>query len=366
MSTTMQSELECNRPPDTQDDGGSRPDIGDAAGPGPGRAHVRMSEPTAPHANESQSGAKPLGYRMPRRAVVPKVDTPAVIEAINKIFDAYSDGGFACVSGIAGSGKTTMTEILVQRVQDWYDPTDPETCTAVRYEVGKADPRDRIAMKRVCLSLHTEIGGRLDEGYARRADDKDVALLIVQELKLRGIGIVVLDEAGGLTVDAIRGLMLVLNVARRLNHPLLIVLVGMDDLPKTLKKLPQISRRVTGWVFFEPYKQVDTYNFLTKVHPHFESLDRGDPSQWAQVEFIHRISAGLPGHIVPFLNKVDRSMRALDHTRIDLQLLKTVYTIRHDDEIAAVNASGFGMVASLRARGSAGESSAPNPKEKGK
>jgi hypothetical protein len=216
-------------------------------------------------------------------------------------------------------------------------------------EVGKFSQTDRLAMKRICQQVHHEVVGRLPRGVSLGMGAEEIASSVVEELRLRAIGILVVDEAGGLTQDAVRGLMLLSNTARRLRHPLSIVFVGMDDLPRLLTKLPQHKRRTTAHVFFDSYSIQDTLALLRAIHPHFAGHRLDDPQHRRVVEFIHRITQdGLPGYVVPFLNKLDRFLETNGNPAITPAVLKTVQQLIETPAQTALRHSGYGAADASR------------------
>jgi type II secretory pathway predicted ATPase ExeA len=286
------------------------------------------------------SGGNP--FRFPSRKHHPIVYTPAAIDAINTVFDVPTNGGFVVISGVAGAGKTTTGELLLKQVNEvWYSPSDPDTFRAHKLEAGKYRSDDRMADKRAVLAVYNDIIGRMDRSISGPADVAEISTMLIAELRLRCISMLIIDEAGGYTTAAVRGLMTLGNVARQNGHPLVIVLIGMDDLPKVMKSLPQISRRVQEWYFFRPYTPEDTLDFLRKVSPIFEEHTLNDPRCKSEILFIHGVTNGLPGRIVPFLEKAMRMHQAL-RVPVDLTLLAMVHTIQTQAEAEAIAHSGFG------------------------
>jgi hypothetical protein len=113
-----------------------------------------------------------------------------------------------------------------------------------------------------------------------------------------------------------------------------VVLIGMDELPSVVKRSPQVRRRVHEWCYFEPYSFDDTWDFVAAIHPHFRGLARSDEEHAAQVRFLHEDLRGLPGAIVPFLQKLDATQRACA-LPIDLTLLRAVHQVTSGDELRA-------------------------------
>ena len=197
-------------------------------------------------------------------------------------------------------------------------------------------------MKRMCLSVYAAIAEPMPRGVANQLDARGVAKEVVNELALNRVRMLLIDEAGGLSVRDVRALMLIGNVAARMGHRIQIVLIGMDDLPRKVKKLPQIDRRVHAWVPFRAYSVEDTYDLLARLYPHFRALDPDDRAQWRQVTYVHKVCGGRPGLVVPFISLVELARTKLNWGRIDLELLESVHALRNEYELELLRQSGFG------------------------
>ena len=95
-----------------------------------------------------------------------------------------------------------------------------------------------------------------------------------------------IDEAGGLSVDAIQGMILVRDTAFSMHWPLTLVLIGMDDLPVKVNSKCQIKGRVSEWCYFVEYGFDDTWHLLAELHPHFAGLDKKNEEHREQIEFL--------------------------------------------------------------------------------
>ena len=126
---------------------------------------------------------------------------------------------------------------------------------------------------------------------------------LVHYLKKMNIGVIFVDEAGTLPLNAIRGMVLVSDTARTMKWTMTIILIGMDDLPNKLTRLPQIERRVVEWCYFKPYTLKETYCLLSALHPFFAGLNLSVIKEKELIEYIHKAFRGLPGGIVPFVGR---------------------------------------------------------------
>jgi hypothetical protein len=165
----------------------------------------------------------------------------------------------------------------------------------------------------------------------------------VHALKKKRIQLIFVDEAGNLSVDAIRGMVLARDTAELENWTLSIVFIGMDDLPAKMVSLPQINNRTDEWCYFEPYSLEETFVLLGKLHPHFACLDLNNREHREQVEFIYEQYGGVPGLIVPFIRRLkSRQNTELDGV-IDITGLMAVHlsTLRDKDKALADSRGGY-------------------------
>lgn len=229
------------------------------------------------------------------------VQTGMMKWAIKRLLQIHSFGAFCVWIGRAGIGKTTTAEEFVRLAAEKYDPSNPRAFKAVHYEVGTSSDWSKREMKRGIRSLYAAVGYRVDEGLYKRYLAEELAMDLVHYLKKMNIGVIFVDEAGTLPLNAIRGMVLVSDTARTMNWTLTIVLMGMDDLPNKLTRLPQIERRVVEWCYFKPYTLKETHALLSALHPFFAGLNLSKPKDNEIIEYIHNAFMGLPGGIVPFV-----------------------------------------------------------------
>jgi type II secretory pathway predicted ATPase ExeA len=186
----------------------------------------------------------------------------------------------------------------------------------------------------------------MDAGSYRDGDVEALAEEVLYIIKRKRLGLICVDEAGLMTVDGISALALVLDMAKQQNYHLTIILIGMDNLPLKMdeRTRPQLYRRVHQWCNFKDYDIEDSYNLISGLHPHFNSLDRTIPDQWDQVRIVHELTGGLPGLIVQFLARFDGTYKKMPHL-ITTDLLRGIH-IQNVNEYKEIMASTNGTALS--------------------
>lgn len=246
-------------------------------------------------------------YRYPEPIKSDTIEMGMMKLAEERTLSVHGLSGLVLHTGRAGIGKTTTAMWMVKRMNEGYDPSNPKAFRAAYFELGAVNAgyrNEMQEMKRGIRCLYVNTIGPIDEGYYRssRLPDEYARQTLIG-LQSQGIQMLFVDEAGCLTLNAIRGIVLVCDHAKQYGWPLTVVMVGMDDLPIKLNELPQIKRRVYATVYFKPYNLADTKKMLRSCHPYFAELSDDEPSHEAQFGFIHNQYEGIPGGIIPFIHR---------------------------------------------------------------
>ncbi len=250
------------------------------------------------------------------------VETAAMREIIKRTLAIHP--GNSIWYGLSRNGKTTTARYAVEKIQEAYDSDNPNAFRAVHYEVGEIAAWSGNEQKKGLKSLHNATLGRIDEGLYRNDPAETIVEHLVRGLMRKNIGQIFVDEAGNLSLDAIRGMMMVYDGAKNVGHRLSITFIGMDDLPVKVTKVPQVSGRIHEWCYFEPYKLEEVAELLCALHPHFARLDLKNPLHREQIELIYDLHGGLPGHIIPFIRKIERYQKYKPE-EITTVYLKTIH-----------------------------------------
>jgi hypothetical protein len=229
--------------------------------------------------------------------------------------DAHCNGGFVVWSGGVGRGKSVCARWMAEELNSQYDPQNPNAFRVKHYEVGKVPPWSGVEEKIAIRSLWHATIGSMDEGIYRKYPIEALAELLVHSWRRICLQLVLVDEAGRLSLNAIDGLVLVSDTAANMGWPLTMGLIGMDDLPVKVGRNDRIRRRVYQWCYFQPYKLNETWDLLVVLHPYFAGLDRKNSSHKEQVKLIHEITGGIANDIASFVSRFAGMLR--DHPEID-------------------------------------------------
>lgn len=262
----------------------------------------------------------------PEERTTTLVETDMMKEIMGSTIANQPGGGMGLWYGNAGIGKTTTALLLEQKIAKAFkrNPANPNAFLAKHIQVGEVAPWSGNEQKQGIKCLYAATVGQMDEGDYRRLPTNQLAADTVYGLQRLRIKIVFIDEAGCLSEEAIRGMVLVRDIAQNEGWTISLIFIGMDDLPQKLNRLPQIRRRVHHWCYFEEYSLDETWKLLAGLHPHFKTLDRKNKDHNAQVKFIHETFGGFPGLIVPLINQMDYLLQ-LEKCEVNEQYLRTVH-----------------------------------------
>lgn len=264
------------------------------------------------------------------------VETAIMREVITRTLAVHPGNGLWY--GLSRVGKTTTAREMVKKIKEAYDANNPDAFRAVHFSVGEIAAWSGNEQKKGLKSLYNATLGRIDEGVYMNSPPETIAKIIVVGLMRKNIGLVLIDEAGNLSLDAIRGIMMVYDEAKNMEYRLSLVLIGMDDLPVKVTELPQIEGRIHEWCYFEPYTLEEVTKLLSELHPHFAALDLNDPVQLEQITTIYNLFGGFPGLIVPFMTKLERR-QSRRMQPITTAYIKTVHLITDGGKEASIKKS---------------------------
>jgi hypothetical protein len=291
------------------------------------------------------------------------VETPLMISVIERSMGVHPGGPVVVATGPSRNGKTTCFEWMQATINSAAN-SSPHGFRAVHLEVGGegSSPsklvgsmgldavaegkgwRARNEMKRAIRSLYHAGIAKMDEGLYRQSPTEELARHLVEGYIAKRVQMVFVDEAGLLSVDGIRGLILVRDIAQLMHWPLSIVLIGMDDLPIKVRSVQQIKNRIHEWIYFAPYALDECMDFVVALEPQFAALNRTAPETMAMARYIHEQCGGLPGLVAPFLRRVRAAQRTMlsqfgSVEPLSLELMEAVQSSLLEEERRSVDAS---------------------------
>jgi hypothetical protein len=257
-------------------------------------------------------------------------------EVINRTLAVHP--GNAVWYGESRIGKTTTAQHLVKLITEAYDSSNPYAFRAIHYEAGAISNWSGNEQKRGLRSLYNSTIGRIDEGLYNNDPNETIASNIVQGLMRKNIQLVCIDEAGNLTLDAIRGILMTYDAAKNLGYNLSFVFIGMDDLPVKVTNLPQVEGRMHEWCYFQPYSVKEIADALGKLCPSFADIDLNKPNDSEIVNCIYELCGGYLGLIVPFLQRVEK-YQLIKPEEINSKYLRTIFLRTQIDKNTSINKS---------------------------
>ncbi|HZV37381.1 MAG TPA: AAA family ATPase, partial [Pseudoxanthomonas sp.] len=195
--------------------------------------------------------------------------------------DKGGGGGFVQLTGEVGTGKTTLSRLLLEQL-----PADTRIALVL-------NPRQNAVelLETICEELHVEVAGR--QGSAKALVDALNAHLL--EAYARGLRVVLLiDEAQNLPTDALEQVRLLTNLETDTQKLLQILLLGQPELRAMLAKpeLRQLAQRITARFHLTPLDAKETGEYLR----HRWRVAGGErfPFDAKAVRRLHARSGGVP------------------------------------------------------------------------
>jgi len=267
------------------------------------------------------------------------VETPFMLEVMDSVVRHQLVGNLSCWYGNAGIGKTTLGELLEKRINDAFSKgqANPNAFRARHYQVGEST-EGGSEQKQGIKVVYVAMGVSLSEGEYRFRQTHELADDVVEIARRKRIKVFFVDEAGNLSINAIRGIVTIRDRSLKMGWPISFIFIGMDDLPQKLNTVPQIRRRVHPWVYFAEYTFEETWNLLSKLNPHFSGLDRNNKEHVGQVKFIYETFGGYPGTIVSFLLEFDSALGSFQG-EVNEKFLRTVHYLMSEPKAKMLESS---------------------------
>lgn len=192
-----------------------------------------------------------------------------------------TDGGFVVLTGEVGTGKTTLSRSLLERI-----PDDTDIAFVIN---------PRLTAHELLATLCEELGDPPvdDQVSARRLVDRINQLLLDAYARGRRT-VLVIDEAQNLTPDVLEQIRLLTNLETSERKLLQVILIGQPELDTMLRRndLRQLAQRITARYHLRPMSRQDLDRLIK--HRLEVAGARRNPFTASGLAALHRLSRGIP------------------------------------------------------------------------
>ncbi|HWS77872.1 MAG TPA: AAA family ATPase [Thermomonas sp.] len=222
--------------------------------------------------------------------------------------DKGGGGGFVQLTGEVGTGKTTLSRLLLERL-----PQDARVALVL-------NPRQNAVelLETICEELHINIDGR--RGSSKSLVDILNSYLLVAYSK--GLRVVLLiDEAQNLPTDALEQVRLLTNLETDTQKLLQILLLGQPELRAMVARpeLRQLAQRITARYHLTPLDAKETGEYLR--HRWRVAGGQKFPFEAKAVQRMHQRSGGVPRLLNVIAERALLAGYARDAATIDAKLV---------------------------------------------
>ena len=222
--------------------------------------------------------------------------------------DKGGGGGFVQLTGEVGTGKTTLSRLLLEQL-----PEDARIALVL-------NPRQNAIelLETICEELHIDVEGK--RGSAKALVDALNAHLL--DAYAKGLRVVLLiDEAQNLPADALEQVRLLTNLETDTQKLLQILLLGQPELREMVARpeLRQLAQRITARFHLTPLDAKETGDYLR--HRWRVAGGHKFPFEAKAVQRMHQRSGGVPRLLNVIAERALLAGYARDATVIDAALV---------------------------------------------
>ena len=222
--------------------------------------------------------------------------------------DKGGGGGFVQLTGEVGTGKTTLSRLLLEQL-----PEDARIALVL-------NPRQNATelLETICEELHIDIEGK--RGSTKALVDALNAYLL--DAYAKGLRVVLLiDEAQNLPADALEQVRLLTNLETDTQKLLQILLLGQPELRAMVARpeLRQLAQRITARYHLTPLNAKETGEYLR--HRWRVAGGQKFPFEAKAVQRMHQRSGGVPRLLNVIAERALLAGYARDAAAIDAKLI---------------------------------------------
>jgi putative secretion ATPase (PEP-CTERM system associated) len=188
--------------------------------------------------------------------------------------------GFVVITGEIGSGKTTMLQALLRRLDS--------TTTVARIMNTMLDPRELL--EAIVLDFGID-----PTGMSKPVLLKALASFLVEQRQAGRLTILAIDEAQNLSLPALEEIRMLSNLETEKSKLIQIVMIGQPQLREklALPQLEQLRQRITVSYHLQPLDAAETANY---VNHRLKRASTGTPVEFPRevTNLIHQRSHGVP------------------------------------------------------------------------
>jgi len=245
--------------------------------------------------------------------------------------------GFVVITGEIGSGKTTMLQSLLGRLD--------RNTTVARLVNTMLDARELL--EAIVLDFGIDPTGLSKPVLLHR-----LGQFLVQQRQANRLTLLVIDEAQNLTLPALEEIRMLSNLETEKSKLIQIILIGQPELREKLAmpQLEQLRQRITVSYHLQPLDAGETHNY---INHRLRRAAIGSPVEFPRdvTDVIHSRSRGVPRIINVIADATLLFAYGVDRRNIDVVIAREAL-----EELDAT-----GVLASYHAEGGHPEAAPPPP-----